>query len=120
MQEVSVLQEELGELRSSQQQLVEVLEVKERRLAELEILLRESGGGQGGQEGHTVRQMEVGVVMMVDVLDSPGQVDLARKSDLLSEVKVLLKQAADRERGMEREKVGEGRVGNHGLKHLDP
>ena len=33
--------------------------------------------------------------------------DLARKSDLLSEVKGLLRQAADRERDQEREKVGE-------------
>ena len=33
--------------------------------------------------------------------------DLARKSDLLAEVKGLLRQAADRERDQEREKVGE-------------
>ena len=43
-------------------------QVKERWLEELEILLRERGGGQGRQEGRTVRQMEVGVIL-VTVLD---------------------------------------------------
>merc|ERR1712083_252194 len=90
---VEGLREELSQARVSNNQLLEALEVKERRVKEVEILLRELKNSDkdnfGGEEATTMRQMEV---------------DLARKSDLLSEVKGLLRQAADRERDQEKEK----------------
>jgi len=90
---VEGLREELSQAQVSNNQLLEALEVKERRVKEVEIMLREASSSDkekmGGEEVSTMRQMEV---------------DLARKSDLLSEVKGLLRQAADREREQEKEK----------------
>ena len=61
---------------------------------------RRGEGGGGGAE----TQADGGKSLPQSLLLLP-QVDLARKSDLLSEVKILLRQAAERERGQEREKV---------------
>ena len=98
-QELESLKESLQSLKDSNVKLLETVEIKERKINELKILLRdekkkevrktepkESGSEE---EGSRMRQLEV---------------DLKRKSDLLSEVKVLLRQAADRERQQEAEK----------------
>ena len=95
---IESLNDDVETLKESNNNLMESLEIKERKINELEIILREtkSRGLDSGIEKQTAsedmeryRQMEV---------------DLKRKSDLLSEVKVLLKQAADRERSQEAEK----------------
>ena len=82
----------------SNNNMLEALEIKERRINELEIILRETKakGYDDGNEKQTAKE-EVERYRQMEV-------DLKRKSDLLSEVKVLLKQAADRERSQEAEK----------------
>ena len=93
--EVENLKESLISLKETNTKLLETLEVKERKINELKIILKqtktpqETSENQNQAESVRIRQMEV---------------DLKRKSDLLSEVKVLLKQAADRERQQEIEK----------------
>lgn len=97
--EVETLKDSLSAMKESNTKLLETMEVKERKINELKILLKEAkskapatdtaGGDQQTDVVVRMRQMEV---------------DLKRKSDLLSEVKVLLKQAADRERQQESEK----------------
>ena len=94
--EVETLKDSLSAMKESNTKLLETMEVKERKINELKILLKEAkskapatdtaGGDQQTDVVVRMRQMEV---------------DLKRKSDLLSEVKVLLKQAADRERQQE-------------------
>ena len=100
-EEVGSLRESLQNLKDSNVKLLETVEMKERKINELKILLREAKKkdvskseprekeSSSEEEGSRLRQMEV---------------DLKRKSDLLSEVKILLKQAADRERQQEAEK----------------
>ena len=90
--ELETLRESLLAMKETNTKLLETLEVKERKINELKIMLKESGKSvtdSGNQDVARIRQMEV---------------DLKRKSDLLSEVKILLKQAADRERQQEKEK----------------
>ena len=54
------LQGELAEVRASHHHLLETLEVKERRVKEVEILLREAGGGgDRAAGGERIHQMEV-------------------------------------------------------------
>merc|ERR1719220_2806396 len=82
---IESLNDDVESLKESNNNLMEALEIKERKINELEIILREtkSRGLDNGIEKQTAseeieryRQMEI---------------DLKRKSDLLSEVKVLLK-----------------------------
>ena len=100
-QEVDSLKESLQSLKDSNVKLLETVEIKERKINEFQILLREAKKkdakrtvsrdkeSSSEEESSRMRQLEV---------------DLKRKSDLLSEVKVLLRQAADRERQQETEK----------------
>ena len=95
------MKESLQSLKDSNVKLLETVEIKERKINEFQILLREAKKkdakrtvsrdkeSSSEEESSRMRQLEV---------------DLKRKSDLLSEVKVLLRQAADRERQQETEK----------------
>ena len=83
--------ESLKSLKETNETLLVTLEKKERKINELKILMQGSSKANLKEEekDKQIRQMEV---------------DLKRKSDLLSEVKILLRQAADRERQMIEEK----------------
>ena len=83
--------ESLKSLKETNETLLVTLEKKERKINELKILMQGSSKANLKEEekDKQIRQMEV---------------DLKRKSDLLSEVKILLRQAADRERQMMEEK----------------
>ena len=92
------LNEDVETLKESNNNMMEALEIKERKINELQIILRETKTrGNVGADEKTSDTDEVDRARQMEV-------DLKRKSDLLSEVKVLLKQAADRERAQESEK----------------
>ena len=84
-------------MKESNTKLLETMELKERKINELKIMLNEAKS-KSTNENPAIDQNDL-VVRMRQM-----EVDLKRKSDLLSEVKVLLKQAADRERQQESDK----------------
>ena len=83
--------ESLNSLKQTNETLLVTLEKKERKINELQMIIQGSSKAnlKEDEKDKQIRQMEI---------------DLKRKSDLLSEVKVLLRQAADRERQMMEEK----------------
>ena len=83
--------ESLSSLKETNETLLVTLEKKERKINELQMIIQGSSKAnlKEDEKDKRIRQMEI---------------DLKRKSDLLSEVKVLLRQAADRERLMMEEK----------------
>ena len=83
--------ESLSSLKETNETLLVTLEKKERKINELQMIIQGSSkvNLKEDEKDKRIRQMEI---------------DLKRKSDLLSEVKVLLRQAADRERQMMEEK----------------
>ena len=99
--DTQALQESLDTMKNSNKNLLETLEMKERKINELQIILRESK-----QKLRNINSDQEKSGSEEDAMKSRQQmeIDLKRKSDLLSEVKVLLKQAADRERTQEKEK----------------
>ena len=99
--DTQALQESLDTMKNSNKSLLETLEMKERKINELQIILRESKKKIGNPNSDKEKSGSE-----EDAMKSRQQmeIDLKRKSDLLSEVKVLLKQAADRERSQEKEK----------------
>ena len=83
--------ESLNSLKETNETLLVTLEKKERKINELQMIIQGSSKAniKENEKDNQIRQMEL---------------DLKRKSDLLSEVKILLRQAADRERQMMEEK----------------
>ena len=85
--------ESITSLEETNKNLLETLEVKERKISELQIIVNKGNltlkESTADEKSLRIKQMEI---------------DLKRKTDLLSEVKILLKQAADRERQQEEEK----------------